>query len=120
MTVRWYALNIAATDPARLARWWAEVLRLKILDEDDDDVMVGSSEQALPILYFHRSVEPAAQPARMHLDLSPVDQDAEVERLLDMGARHVDIGQGKRGWVVLADPEGNLFCVLKSHPAGEA
>lgn len=110
----WYALNIGAADPARLARWWAGVLGLRILDEDENDVMVGRSEQDLPILYFSRSSEPKVGKNRLHLDLSAVDRDAEVERLLDMGARHVDIGQGER--VVLADPEGNEFCVLRSHP----
>lgn len=115
MTATWYALNIGAIDPARLARWWAAVLGLRILDEDEDEVMVGRSEQDLPILYFSRSPDPKVGKNRLHLDLSPVDRDAEVERLLDMGARHVDIGQGERSWVVLADPEGNEFCVLRSH-----
>ncbi|HEY1179408.1 MAG TPA: VOC family protein, partial [Phytomonospora sp.] len=49
---------------------------------------------------------------RLHIDLNPDDQAAEVERLVDMGARHVDIGQREVGWVVLADPEGTEFCVL--------
>jgi hypothetical protein len=51
---------------------------------------------------------------RLHLDLNPTDreQDDEVRRLLDLGARHVDVGQGQESWVVLADPEGNEFCVL--------
>jgi hypothetical protein len=52
---------------------------------------------------------------RLHLDLRPDDQEAEVERLVNMGARHVDVGQGEAaGWVVLADPEGNEFCVLRA------
>ncbi|HEX2770986.1 MAG TPA: VOC family protein, partial [Micromonosporaceae bacterium] len=51
---------------------------------------------------------------RLHIDLRPEDQEAEVERLVDMGARHVDIGQRNVGWVVLADPEGNEFCVLSA------
>ena len=53
---------------------------------------------------------------RLHIDVSPIDssQDEEVERLLALGARRVDIGQGDVGWVVLSDPEGNEFCVLRS------
>ncbi|MSW86893.1 MAG: VOC family protein, partial [Actinobacteria bacterium] len=51
---------------------------------------------------------------RLHLDLRPDDCEAEVERLLELGARRVDIGQGEQSWVVLADPEGNEFCVLSS------
>jgi len=52
---------------------------------------------------------------RLHLDVSPTDreQDEEVRRLLGLGARHADVGQGPDvSWVVLADPEGNEFCVL--------
>jgi Glyoxalase-like domain len=53
---------------------------------------------------------------RLHIDVNPIDrtQEAEVERLIALGARHVDIGQGEQSWVVLADPEGNEFCVLRS------
>jgi hypothetical protein len=50
---------------------------------------------------------------RLHLDLRPDDQGAEVERLVSLGAGHADIGQGEHSWVVLADPEGNEFCVLR-------
>jgi hypothetical protein len=52
---------------------------------------------------------------RLHIDVNPIgcNQDEEVERLLGLGARRVDIGQGERSWVVLADPEGNEFCVLR-------
>ena len=49
---------------------------------------------------------------RIHLDFRPDDQQAEVERVIAMGAKHVDIGQGEPSWVVLADPEGNEFCIL--------
>jgi hypothetical protein len=56
---------------------------------------------------------------RLHLDLVPDDQAAEVERLEAMGARPVDVGQtGAETWVVLADPEGNEFCVLSARPGG--
>jgi hypothetical protein len=51
---------------------------------------------------------------RLHIDLRPDVQDAEVTRLVDLGARRVDVGQGEAPWVVLADPEGNEFCVLRS------
>ena len=110
----WYAVVIDAADPARLSRWWAEVLGYRVLDEDENDVIVGKAEGVYPILYFSRNNDPKQGKNRLHLDISPEDRDAEVERLLDMGARHVDIGQGERSWVVLADPEGNEFCVLRS------
>jgi len=58
--------------------------------------------------------EPKAVKNRLHLDFRPADQEAEVARLLELGARHADVGQGDETWVVLADPEGNEFCVLSS------
>jgi hypothetical protein len=57
---------------------------------------------------------------RVHLDFRPSDQVAEVERLIGLGATHVDIGQSSEcTWVVLADPEGNEFCVLRPYSAAE-
>lgn len=113
----WYAIVVDAQDPARLGRWWAEVLGYRVLDEDENDVIVGQAEKVYPILYFSRSTAEKVGKNRLHIDLSPADREAEVERLVDMGARHVDIGQGdSRSWTVLADPEGNEFCVLRSTP----
>jgi predicted enzyme related to lactoylglutathione lyase len=58
--------------------------------------------------------DPKTVKNRLHFDLAPDDQQAEVERILALGARRVDVGQGEAvGWVVLADPEGNEFCVLR-------
>ena len=54
------------------------------------------------------------RPNRLHLDFRPDDRDAEVQRLIGLGARHADVGQGDETWIVLADPEGNEFCVLSS------
>jgi len=56
---------------------------------------------------------------RLHLDLTPKDQDAEVERVIELGATRVDIGQGEVGWVVLGDPEGSEFCVLRPRPTDD-
>jgi hypothetical protein len=69
-----------------------------------------------PTLTFARVPESKTVKNRLHIDVSPIDgaQEAEVERLLVLGARRVDIGQGEQSWVVLADPEGNEFCVLRS------
>ena len=61
---------------------------------------------------FIKVAEPKRYKNRLHLDWAPDDQQAEVERLLSLGANRVDIGQGSTSWVVLADPEGNEFCVL--------
>jgi predicted enzyme related to lactoylglutathione lyase len=117
MSVIWYAVVVDAADPARLSRWWAEVLGYQILDEDVNDVIVGKADHSHPVLYFSRSTRERVGKNRLHIDLSPDDREAEVERLVNMGARHVDIGQGERTWTVLADPEGNEFCVLRSTPA---
>jgi catechol-2,3-dioxygenase len=119
MGSRWYAVVVDSVDPARLSRWWAEVLGYRILDEDANEVMVGAGDESHPILFFTRSADSKVGKNRLHLDLSPDDRDAEVERLVNMGARNVDIGQGDRSWVVLADPEGNEFCVLRSRPEGQ-
>jgi hypothetical protein len=112
MGSRWYAVAVNATDPARLGRWWAEVLGLRILREEADDVVVGGDGQ--PTLHFTRAAQPAPGRNRLHLDLEPDDRDAEVERLVNMGARHVDSGQDDDGRMMLADPEGNEFRVLMS------
>ncbi|WP_027341174.1 VOC family protein [Hamadaea tsunoensis] len=113
MGLRWNRVVIEAADPARLGRWWAEVLGYPIMHEEHGELMIGP-DLDLPCIYFTPAHADKAGKNRLHLDLSPTDQEAEVERLLDMGARHIDIGQGDVGWVVLADPEGNEFCVLQS------
>jgi predicted enzyme related to lactoylglutathione lyase len=115
MASRWYSVVVDASDPARLARWWAEVLDYRIFFETADEVVIARDEQTYPGLVFVPVPEQKAGKNRLHIDLNPDDQDAEVERLIDMGARRVDVGQGEKAtWVVLADPEGNEFCVLRA------
>ena len=76
----------------------------------------GPTSRSYPGLCILRVPETKAIKNRLHIDLSPDDRDAEVERLLGLGATRVDIGQGDDvSWVVLADPEGNEFCVLRPH-----
>jgi predicted enzyme related to lactoylglutathione lyase len=96
-------------DPARLARWWAEVLGVRVVYEKPDVV-------ALPGLIFVRASEPKTARNRLHIELTCDDLAADVERLVDMGARHV-ASASVTSSIVLADPEGNEFCVLG--PAGE-
>jgi hypothetical protein len=104
---------VDAVDPARLARWWAEVLDYHVLHEVSDEAHIGPDSSARPSLVFIGVPEVKSGKNRLHLDLSPDDREAEVERLVDMGARHVDLGQPEHAsWTVLADPEGNEFCVL--------
>ncbi|NMO55920.1 VOC family protein [Actinoplanes sp. TBRC 11911] len=114
MPSRWEQIVVDAEDPARLARWWAEALGYVIVHEAPEEVEIRRSADEMPGLLFTPVPEVKTVKNRLHIDLRPDDQEAEVERLVDMGARHVDIGQGDVGWVILADPEGNEFCVLSS------
>ncbi len=117
MPSRWEQIVVDAEDPARLARWWAEALGYQIVHEEPDEVEIRRRHDELPGLLFGSSPDSKTVKNRLHIDLRPDDQEAEVERLVDMGARHVDIGQHDVPWVVLSDPEGNEFCVLSSRRA---
>lgn len=125
MGVRIQSTCIDALDPARLARFWAEVLGWRITDEEPDEVAVepppGSPEDGLvPDLLFLRVPQVQAGKNRLHLDLRPDDQAAEVARIEALGATRADVGQGEDvSWVVLADPEGNELCVLRARTAEE-
>ena len=114
MPSRWEQIVVDAHDPARLARWWAEALGYVIVDESADEVEIRRTPDEMPGLLFGANTEVKQVKNRWHPDLRPDDQAAEVERLVGMGARPVDIGQGDVPWVLLADPEGNEFCVLSS------
>jgi catechol-2,3-dioxygenase len=112
MGTRWGTVVVDSLDPNRLARWWAEVLDYQVLREAVGEVTIGRDGDG-PRLVFIRVPDGKSEKNRLHLELHPEHQDAEVERLLDMGARRADVGQPQdAGWVVLADPEGNEFCVL--------
>ncbi len=124
MGLRWQAICIDSTDPVPLGHWWAELLGWRITEEDDDEVVLeppaGSSEDGVsPDLLVVRVPEPKTVKDRLHIDLRPDDQAAEVARAEGMGATRVDIGQGDETWVVLADPEGNEFCILRALTAAE-
>jgi hypothetical protein len=82
----------------------------------DDEFEIRLEPDRLPGLDFVRLDESKKGKSRLHLDFRPDDQDAEVARLVAHGAQRVDIGQGDQSWVVLADPEGNEFCVLGRRP----
>ncbi|WP_069172190.1 VOC family protein [Streptomyces griseus] len=114
MAVRMYHLTVDARDLPSLARFWCGVLDWRVLYEDGDEIVIGADENALPGMCFLRGPGDKTAKNRLHLDLTPDDQAAEVERILALGARRVDVGQGEDAtWVVLADPEGNEFCVLR-------
>lgn len=116
-------LAVDCADPRALAGFWCAVLGYEVLDDDDGLVTIGPPATpgggdpggpVPPVLTFARVPEGKTVKNRLHLDLRPTDreQDDEVSRLLDLGARHADVGQGDVPWVLLADPEGNEFCVL--------
>ena len=79
-------------------------------------VEISAPGNAKPTIVFGPVPEPKTVKNRLHIDVNPVDctRDEEVERLIGLGARRVDVGQGEVSWVVLADPEGNEFCVLST------
>jgi predicted enzyme related to lactoylglutathione lyase len=115
MGSRWENLVVDARDPARLARWWAEALGYQITYEKPDEVEIRRKPDETPGLIFVPVAEGKGVKNRLHIDLRPEDREAEVERLVNMGARHVDVGQpADATWIVLADPEGNEFCILRS------
>ena len=118
MACRITELVLDCHDPDALAAWWCEVLGWVELDRDDDVVEIGPPERgAVPTLVLSRSADPRRGKLPLHLDVNATDrdQDAELERLLALGARPADVGQtGDESWHVLADPEGNEFCLLRS------
>jgi hypothetical protein len=123
MASKFTELAIDCSDPHRLARFWCAVLDYEVQDEEDGLVTIGSPllpdgknrpGPVPPTLTFARVPEGKSGKNRLHIDVNPTDRDQgeEVGRLLELGARHADVGQGDASWVVLADPEGNEFCVL--------
>ncbi len=107
---------VDAHDLSRLAAFWAEALHWRVLSTREREVVIGPDETADVGICFMPSPDPKTVKNRLHLDLttSAEDQEAEIERLLGLGARPVDVGQtGAESWTVLADPEGNEFCVVQ-------
>jgi hypothetical protein len=112
MSLVWEQVVVDSTDPSALARWWAKALDWVVVTDTDDEAEIRPAADVVPGLLFVPVRAAKADKNRLHLDFRPVDQQAEVTRLLGLGATRVDIGQGGTPWVVLADPEGNEFCVL--------
>jgi catechol 2,3-dioxygenase-like lactoylglutathione lyase family enzyme len=123
MTIRVQCLCFDTADPARIARFWAAALGWRITYQEPQEFVLeppaGSPEDGVvPDLLFLRVPEGKAVKNRLHLDLRPDDQAAEVRRLVELGASRVAVGQGPGvSWVVMADPDGNEFDVLEPLPA---
>lgn len=112
MGLRFSEICIDARDPEAQGAWWSAVLGWRHHVDQDGDVVLTAPPGAGPNWLFLAVPEDKTIKNRLHLDFTPDDQTAEVQRLIGLGARHVDIGQGEQSWVVLADPEGNEFCIL--------
>jgi hypothetical protein len=128
MSIRWYAVVVDCRDVAAQSRWWAEALDWRVGYEAANEVVLVppdaleptrdiSSVGLGPGLIFVSVPEGKTVKNRLHIDLAPspdADQEAEVRRLEALGARRADVGQDREkvSWVVMADPEGNEFCVL--------
>ena len=129
MALRWYSVVVESTGHRKLAGWWADALGWQlIIDTDSESVIIPPWASALvENLQFHQvppgmvfvPVEHEKQTKnRLHLDFAPHtsdDRDAEISRLVELGATVVEVGQpADATWTVLSDPDGNEFCVLSS------
>ena len=116
MPVQLHHIVVDAHDLPGLARFWTQALGWKVLSERENEIVIGTDVNAPVGMCFMPVFDPKTVKNRVHLDLtsSAADRDQEIDRLLALGARRVDIGQtGAESWTVLADPEGNEFCVVR-------
>ena len=114
MTVRWEQVVVDACDTVALGTWWAAALGWEVVNHDPLEFEIAPTGGGAPSMIFEQVTHAKRGKNRLHLDLRPDDQQAEVSRLVGLGATPTDVGQGDVTWVVLADPEGNEFCVLSS------
>lgn len=115
MSLEWEQTVVSARDPRTLGVWWRDALGWVVVNDDPNEFEIRCTADQLPGLLFVPVPELKTTKNRLHLDFRPDDRDAEVERLLALGATRADVGQRDQPWVVLADPEGNEFCILGSH-----
>lgn len=130
MALRWHTVVIDSYEPRAQGAWWAEVLNWQILHETDRECVIVPSwvddavmrevprDHIGPGMIFVSVQDGKLVKNRLHIDLAPhdtADRDAEIARLETLGATRVDVGQPEDvSWTVLADPEGNEFCVLSA------
>jgi hypothetical protein len=118
-------ISVDCRDPKLLAEFWRQVLGYEVTDDSEGlveiapritDVQAHGRRPAAPTILFAPVPEQKTVKNRLHIDVNPlgVTQEEEVERLIGLGASRIDIGQGDVSWVVMADPEGNEFCVLRT------
>ncbi len=121
MASRLTEIVLDCQDHERVGAFWAEVLGYDVVDSSDgpDDwyrQLKGPDGSGPTVMVVRTPDGPKSAKNRLHLDLNATDRDqeAEVERIIALGATRADVGQGEQTWVVLADPEGNELCVLRS------
>lgn len=130
MALRWYTVVVDCHNVRKQAEWWAEALGWKIIHDSEEECVILPSwvdetmmretpwERIGPGMVFVSVQEDKSVKNRLHIDLAPhtsQDRDAEITRLENLGATRTDVGQSADvSWTVLADPEGNEFCVLSS------
>ena len=121
MTLRVQCLTIDCDDVELVATFWQRALGYSRAYEDAGEIALAATDGSTTTdLLLLRAPDRKQRKNRLHLDLRPDDRDAEVARLEALGATRADIGQiGDESWVVMADPEGNEFCVLKALAPGE-
>ncbi|MFZ2228287.1 MAG: VOC family protein [Candidatus Nanopelagicaceae bacterium] len=115
-------ITIDSQDPLKLAQFWREVLGWEITFTSENEICIelldGSPSQGqIPDILFIKTPDERVVKNRLHLDLRPDDQESEVQRIERLGGKRIEIGQSasqETTWVVMADPEGNEFCVLRA------
>lgn len=103
-------------NPSIPAKFWSQALDWPITIENDEEVVVENPSGEADLLFL-RNPDKRVVKNRVHFDLRPENQEAEVARLESLGAKRIEIGQSadpRTTWVVMEDPEGNLFCVLRA------
>ena len=115
MSSRISSIAIDAAQPRVIADFWCRVLDWRVIDEEDGVISIGPADGSWPTIDVIAVPEKKTVKNRLHLDLRADGSSTpeELQRLLDLGARRTDVGQGPEAtWVVLSDPEGNEFCLL--------
>ena len=121
MASRIHAITIDCLDAERLAEFWAAALGYERRELSGEFLVLGDPHDAGPRLLFQRVSEPKSVKNRVHLDLTAEDEEAEVERLVTLGAARVGrIERDGGGWTVMVDPEGNEFCVERVQPVASS
>ena len=114
-------ITFDSENPSIPGKFWSEALGWQISISNDEEVVVENPNGGADLLFL-KNPDPRMVKNRIHLDIRPENQTVEVARLENLGAKRIEIGQSKdprTSWVVMEDPEGNIFCVLRSSSEGK-